>query len=45
MLDIQNKRDMKKLLKILDLQKKNLMTPYSELLVENIELYKKVIEL
>jgi hypothetical protein len=45
MQDILNKRDMKKLLEILDLLKRNLMIPYLELLVESIELYKKVTEL
>jgi hypothetical protein len=45
MRDIQNRRDMKKLSKTLDLQRKSLMTLYLELLVENIEHYKKVIEL
>jgi len=45
MQDILNKKDMKKLLEILDLLKRNLMILYLELLVENIELYKKVTEL
>jgi ribosomal 30S subunit maturation factor RimM len=45
MQDTLNKKDMRKLLKIQDLLKKSLMIPYLELLVENIELYKKVIEL
>jgi hypothetical protein len=45
MQDILNKKDMRKLLEILDLLKRNLMILYLELLVENIELYKKVTEL